>query len=127
MILLGRAIPPAMGTIMTYAEIDAIESDIMYGIAKSAIQRGFSISVADEEECIVACSRCVPDIMAAAGMTELTVFSIRDKGNAVGKVVFVHGNGMDVIHDHSDNAVTNAIVNPVVAKIEARLLAEEAL
>lgn len=85
-------------------DIRPIEKPIIDRIVKTALERGWTISVFDSEEWPVKRSRDYETITANISTTDLTQLKFRDSdGNYLGVVIFVHGNDEDVICDCTDN------------------------
>ena len=91
------------------------ECKIINKVISAAIARRLTISVIhDGEEWSVKRSADRATIQKEVGASDITGFRLRDKaGEYVGFVTFVHGNDVDVIHDHTDNDLMNQIMEPI--------------
>lgn len=104
---------------MTLASLDAYERTIIAAILAKAAQNGWAVSVFDGEEWTVKTSTDTAAIAAAIGTTEETILLFRKVNAAtapkkwprMGSMIFTHGNGEDVIHDHTDNANMQALAD----------------
>lgn len=92
------------------------ESRIVGAIVDAALDKGLLLSVFDGEEWSLKASANLDAISEVVGITSETVLVFRDPSKLdngqparVGKVFLVHGNGPDVISDHTDNAETAAL------------------
>lgn len=93
-------------------------TDEEYGIARAlvmaAINAGYTVSVNDGVEYVIARCSAVDDIMRSMGSTDSDVLVLRSMdGQKVGWVEFIWGNGCDVIANHTDNQAINALVAAV--------------
>jgi hypothetical protein len=99
------------------------ERQIITALLDAADAAGLRVSVYDGEEWAVVSSDNRALLSLNIGTTDATTLRFRDPkrrdadGNllTIGSVFLVHGNGRDVIADHSDNAETEALVAPAMA------------
>ena len=96
-------------------QLAEIERGIVRGIVDRALVKGWRVSVwddyTDEGERVVTRSDNRLVIFAAMGTTGGDTLRFYDRsGRNLGAVVFVWGNGLDALHDHTDNANMRAIV-----------------
>ena len=101
------------------AHMDSTEIKIINRVISAALQAGLTISVADGEEWALRASTDRAAIQRETNATDITEYLFRRNGEKVGGVIFIHGNGVDVIHDWSDNDATDAIVRPAVDYAES--------
>lgn len=103
---------------------------IIQQIIRSALDRGLLVSVYDGEEWPLILSSNEAAIAGEIGATDETALRFRDpkrlnengKPDTVGTVYLVHGNGCDVISDHTDNPETVALLS-VASALAERLAA----
>ena len=91
------------------------ECEIISRVITSALNAGYHIAVHDGEEWSVRPTRDRAEIEAACFATDYTAFRLRDKNAGdvnIGFIEFVHGNGVDVIHDYSKKPAIEKIVKP---------------
>ncbi|TIW53852.1 MAG: hypothetical protein E5V54_24125 [Mesorhizobium sp.] len=88
------------------------EAKIVGALIKKALDQGYVISVYDGEEYPLIRSDDYQAITAEVAATDETylIFRRREDKTKVGSVRLIHGNDEDVISDHSDNEITNALV-----------------
>jgi hypothetical protein len=103
----------AMGdTDMTYIN----EEMVCRAIIREALALGWTVSVHDGEEWAVKRSDNTSEIFNAANSVDTCTLLFRKHGDRVGTVFLVWGNSPEeLICDHSDNDVINALVNRVNA------------
>lgn len=90
------------------------EARIIEGVIDGVLKRGHNISVYDGEETSLINSTDKAAIQRETAATEITYFRIFSERKAiVGYFTFIHGNGCDVIHDHSENQLCNEIFGEV--------------
>lgn len=92
--------------------IDPTELNIIDAMIRAALTEGISIGVFDGEEWAVRNSTNYQKItsnVAATDVTSIVLWS--SDGAKVGRIILIHGNGEDVIHDHTDNPITARIVS----------------
>lgn len=88
------------------------ESKIIRKAAQAFISAGYSIRVHDGCEFATGLTTKVSEIMAECFATDSTVFRVYGSdGKQAGWVQFIHGNGIDVIHDYTCNL--DSIMQPV--------------
>ena len=108
---------------LDYRDIEAIEQDIMNGIARAAIARGYVISVHDGDDYVLNRSQSVPAILFHAGATDVTTFLIRNQhGENLGSILFIHGNGVEVVADCTDVPAITVIVDYVTDRVGAQIV-----
>lgn len=91
--------------------INKTEAQIINRVITGGLANGGSISIFDGEEWLPKKSTTRADIQAEVATTDETTFKIRDKkGTVLGFVYFVHGNGLDVLSDYSDNEETELVI-----------------
>ena len=82
--------------------LDPVERKIINRVIKQALANGWLISVFDGEEYPVKYSREYGKITAEVAATDETRLVIRAADRAkLGTVLFIHGNGEDVLSDYS--------------------------
>ncbi len=90
------------------------ECEIISRVITDALKADYHISVYDGEEWVVKPTRDRAKIEAGCFATDYTAFRLRemeaDGGTYRGFVDFIHGNGLEVIHDYSDNPEMEAIL-----------------
>ena len=96
-----------------FNDLQKLERRIVRAVAEDAIAYGYDVSVHDEEEVAVPYTTSMFDIMAEVGATDMTYLHFRDRrsGNYTGWVMFVHGNGHEVLTDHTANPDVDDIVS----------------
>lgn len=100
--------------------IDPTERRIINKMVKDALAAGHSISVFDGEEWPVKRGTDYGKITAEIAATdETTLRFVTREGAVVGSVLLVHGNGAEVISDHSANPEIEALIAGAVAIAEA--------
>lgn len=94
--------------------VTAVEEAIVDDLLVKAINKGYTVSVNDGEEWVLARSSAIPHIKAAMASTDHDILGLRTlDGDRVGNIVLIWGNGCDLISEHTDNAAINALVNEV--------------
>jgi hypothetical protein len=87
------------------------EAQIINRILSAALAHGGKVSVYDGEEWALKQSTDRAAIQAEVAATDMTTLRLRDaKGDTVGSVLLVHGNGADVICDYSDSPAMDAML-----------------
>lgn len=90
------------------------EREIVDRLIVCALERNYLVSLHDGEERVLSRSSSYDDItanIAATDMTILTFFDPSIVGPAgKGRVILIHGNGEDVVHDYTDNDLTGDLV-----------------
>lgn len=87
------------------------ETRIISKIIKNALNNNYRVSICDGEAFPLKRSSSYVDIINAMFSTDEDIMWFRnDKGELVGCVVFVYGNGEDVVHDHTDTEEMRAMV-----------------
>lgn len=92
-----------------YMENDdlADERAIVDRLIRGGLERGYEVSVHDGEERVISRSRSYENVTSYIALTDMTVLSFFNpsvSGPAgKGRVILIHGNGDDVVHDHTDN------------------------
>ena len=85
----------------------ADERAIVDRLIRAALERKYLVTLHDGEERVLSRSSSYDDItalIAATDMTVLTFFDTSIEGPAgKGRVILIHGNGEDVVHDYTDN------------------------
>lgn len=96
------------------SRIGSVEAKIIRQVALKAITLGWSVSVNDGEETVVIPTLQLDTVLGEVGHTEETYFHffLPDR-TRLGFVWFVHGNGEDVVTDHSDNEAINQLMEGV--------------
>lgn len=94
-----------MSTTTIRATCEDAEKRIIRKTVSLLIKSGYVISVNDGEELVLKRSRKTTEIMDQIGHTEETYFYLRDRNTMErrGFIHFVHGNGGEVISNHSDS------------------------
>jgi hypothetical protein len=97
-----------------------IELEIVGRLVDIALEKNYSISVYDGEEYCLKRERDKPVILAALCSTEMDTLVLRDvdHGQRIGSIMLIWGNDLEVIADHSDNALTNEVVARTMMEIE---------
>jgi hypothetical protein len=91
--------------------MNPIELDIISRLIEIAREKDYTITVFDGEETVLKRETDKAVILAAMGSTEMDTLVLRDQaGNRIGSIVLIYGNDIEVISDHSDNALTNEVV-----------------
>ena len=91
-------------------KLEVSEQKIIGTLLADAIEKGLLVSVYDGEVWTVKSSASLRDIKSAIGTTDETTLRFRDPSRlnerntpaSVGIVQLIHGNGCDVISDHTD-------------------------
>lgn len=92
--------------------LDQTERRIIDAIIKEALAEGMTISVYDGDEWAVRKSTDYKQITAEIAATDETTLRIRSSdGKKIGDILLIHGNGEEVISDHSDNLITGRLAN----------------
>lgn len=100
--------------------IDPTERRIISKMVKDALAAGHSISVFDGEEWPIERATDYGKITAEIAATdETTLRFFTREGGAIGGVLLVHGNGAEVISDHTANPETEALLAGAGAIAEA--------
>ncbi|TGT64042.1 MULTISPECIES: hypothetical protein [unclassified Mesorhizobium] len=88
------------------------EAKIIKRLVRKALNLGYVVSVYDGEDYAIVRSNDFDAITAEIAATDSTelVFRRADDKTKIGSVLLIHGNDEDVISDHSDNELTNALV-----------------
>lgn len=91
------------------------ESNIVHKLIDLALDANYTISVFDGEEYPVKRSTCKSTVLDALGSTECDTLVFRKpeqlaRDAPVGQVLLIWGNDRELISDHSDNELTNALV-----------------
>ena len=90
------------------------ERAIVDRLIRKALELGYTVGVHDGEELALSRSSDYEAITSRVAMTDETHLIFRLGGTLdqklVGKVYLVHGNGEDVVSDHSDNELTGDLV-----------------
>lgn len=86
------------------AHMDKVEAEIINLAISGILEAGCMISVSDGEVYVLKRSRDRAAIQREVAATDETIFLVRTAdGERVGVVYFIHGNGPDVLADHSAN------------------------
>ncbi|MDU8351207.1 hypothetical protein RYA05_04760 [Pseudomonas syringae pv. actinidiae] len=96
-----------------------IEQQIMILIIDAAFAAGHTVSVHDGEEVTVEQSLDKEEILAACRSTGQDYLILKNKGERVGQVSLIYGNGnsgMDLISDYSTSI--EDLMEPVMAAVE---------
>ena len=86
---------------------------------EAVVKRGLAISVFDGEETVLVASSDLEAITSEIGATEETTLRLRnplENNKLVGNIWLVHGNGYDVVCDHSESLCE--FMEPIDALIE---------
>lgn len=92
-----------------YMENDdlADERAIVDRLIRGGLERGYLVSVNDGEEWVLKLSPDYATITAEVAATDMTILRFddpaREGAGGRGRVILIHGNGSDVVHDHTDN------------------------
>lgn len=103
----------------------AIERRIVSRIVKDAFKLNYTISVYDGEEYCLKHSTSYAAVMNSIQSTDSDMLKIRSNDKTIiGNIFLVYGNdGYDVICDHSDNELTNELLqgaNTLAESIELK-------
>ncbi len=94
------------------SHMDPIEQEIVGALIRKALGLDYLVSIHDGEEWALVRSNDYAEIAAEIAATDETQLTFRlPDGKKVGWVYLVHGNGEDVISDHTDNVLINALVS----------------
>ncbi|PBC01760.1 hypothetical protein CK220_24300 [Mesorhizobium sp. WSM3860] len=103
------------------------ERRIARALVKACLDRGYMISVYDSEDWVVRRSDDKAAIMLALFSTDEDGIHLRSPtGDKLGWFQLIYGNsGYDVVSDHADNEICNAIwdevISPLADKIEGEM------
>lgn len=90
------------------------EREIVDRLIVCALERNYLVSLHDGEEIVLSRSSSYEDITANIAATDMTILTFLDtsiEGSAgKGIVILIHGNGEDVISDHTDNDLIGDLV-----------------
>ena len=110
---------------MAYHErVEPAERLVIDAILNEAEARHLLVSVYDGEEWAVTATGNMADVRREVAATEATVLAFRDpaqlsprdgRPSMLGRVILVHGNGCDVISDHTDTREMAALLAPALA------------
>lgn len=89
----------------------SIERQIIERIVDRALELGCVISVYDGEEWCLRGSVLKTTVLNAMFSTDQDTLSFRLNDERKGQIIFIHGNGEDVVHDHTDNEWTSDLVS----------------
>lgn len=90
-----------------------IEKKIFSKVVKTALEKGYALSVFDGEEYPIKESYKYSDIMAEFGATDDEYLVIHDVDKKIGWVRFIYGNdGYDVISDYTYNETMEYLLEP---------------
>ena len=90
--------------------MNTIEHRIVSQLLAAALPLGYTASVWDGEEWTLRNSRDPGEILQALATTSDDLISFRDAAGArVGTFWLIYGNDQDLIADHSDNPLTEAL------------------
>lgn len=88
----------------------AEERAVVNRVIRAALSVGLNISVFDGEEWSLKASSDYAAITAEVAATDQTTLRFRDASKKLlGSIYLVHGNGDEVISDHTDNALMRAL------------------
>lgn len=100
-----------------YMENDdlADERAIVDRLIRGGLERGYQVSVSDGEEWAIKLSTDYAAITAKVAATDTTILHFTNPAQADriigrGSVLLIHGNGSDVVSDHTDNDMTADLV-----------------
>jgi len=83
--------------------MDDTEAKIVSAIIASAFALDYVVSIYDGEEWSLKRSGDEDCVTAEIAATDMTIMSFRDSDGArIGQVLLVHGNGTDLVSDHTD-------------------------
>jgi len=107
---------------MSISQIDIIERLIIERILKAAIDASMKVTVSDGEDETLVDSSDLKEIGYHVGSSDETIIKLTDDAlpgasKRVGWMLFIHGNGIDVLSDYSANARTESLAD-LVADIE---------
>jgi hypothetical protein len=83
--------------------IDSQEYAVISRLVNRALNFGWVVSVSDGEEVVVHKAKTLQQIYAEIAHTDATYLKFYQDDKYFGTVMLVHGNGEDVISDHTDN------------------------
>jgi hypothetical protein len=78
----------------------------------NALAQGYELALHDGEEIAVPRTANFDALNEGLASTDMDTLIVYLGDKRVGSVLFIWGNGTDVLSDHSDNAVINALVEP---------------
>lgn len=91
-----------------------IERRVIRKLLKAALAKGHQISVNDGGEWVLIKSQNQTAIMAAMFSTDEDRWRVRSgDGDLLGEILFIHGNGRDVISDYSYNEAMRSLIEPL--------------
>lgn len=108
---------------MSLSELLADERQVVCAVLDAALSSGLLVSVYDGEEWALDRSNDRAAIECLIGATDETMLRFRsgapfpdaDHARVVGHVWLIHGNGCDVLADHSDGAEMARLLAPALA------------
>ncbi len=88
------------------------ENNIVHKLLELALEAHYTVSVYDGEAYPVKRSTCRSTVLDALGSTDsdTLVFRGADHGQLIGQVLLIWGNDHELISNHTDNELTNALV-----------------
>jgi len=90
-----------------------IEKKIFSRVVKTALEKGYTLSLFDTEDYPVKESSKYTEIMKEFYATDEEYLILHDKGKKVGWIWFIYGNdGYDVISDYTANEITEDVIKP---------------
>lgn len=100
--------------------LEKTEASIIGRIIKTALARGYTVSVGDDVEWFIRRSTDFDKISSEVAATDFTYLSFfsANREDHIGVIFLVHGNGSDVVSDHSDNELTASLVEAARDLIE---------
>jgi hypothetical protein len=92
-----------------------IELPIVHRIITNGLKAGYAVSVFDGEEWALKRSTKRRDIYAALASTDSDQirFCNASDGRLIGTILFIWGNGQDVVSDYTDKPEIEALVGPI--------------
>lgn len=94
-----------------------IELPIARHFIRNALSQGYELALHDSEEIAVPRTANFDALNKGLASTDMDTLIVYKSGEPkrAGSVLFVWGNGTDVLSDHTDNDVINALVAPTSA------------
>jgi hypothetical protein len=94
--------------------MDRIEQQIVTPIIQRALAKGYMVSVdTDGEDYDLYCSTSEQEIFETIFACDYAKVLFHDvRFNRRGFILFIYGNGEDVVSDYSDNDEMEALINP---------------
>jgi hypothetical protein len=109
----------ATAAVNSQSSTAAIERRIASRFISDAIAAGYTLDVNDGEETVLVKSTDIDAILAAMFSTDEDILIVRRSDHRIGAVHLIHGNGGDLISDHTDTAEMRDLLAGADALTEA--------